>query len=134
VRLNRATLDVIKQSQIWNATLAFNYASFTVVNEKVGAVVAYGGAADYGSPAVGIMGDGVFYAPCTSTANANRYGDYLTVRQAIPNGFLFSATVYCVSPGPIFDPRYVLFGRTSDVNPVPISVAPRSPRSLALGR
>jgi hypothetical protein len=80
------------------------------------------------------MGDGVLYAPCNSTANASRYGDYSTVRQAWPNGYLFSATVYCVTPGPAFDPRYVLFGRSSDVNPLSISAAPPvSPAFLALG-
>ncbi len=134
VRLNRSDLHVIEQSQIWNDLLAFNYASFTAVNGKVGAALAYGGSADFGAPAVGIMGDGVFYAPCTSSANSSRYGDYSTVRQAWPNMYLFSATVYCAAAGG-FDERYLLFGRSDDVNPVVIgATAGSSPRRVALSR
>ena len=123
VRLNTADLRLIQQSQIWNPDIAFNYASFSVAWERVGAVVGFGGASDFGTPAVGIMGDGVFHAPCISAANAGRFGDYLTVRQAWPNSRLFSAFVYCVTAGPTFNPRYVLFGRSVDVNPIPIARA-----------
>ncbi len=134
VRLNHANLGVVEQSQIWNATLAFGYAAFANANNKVGVALAYGGGGLFGTPAVGIMGDHVVYPPCASTANASRFGDYTTIRQAFPNSGLFSATVYCVGPGPRFDPHYVLFGRSIDVNPPPISAVPgRKRRSLALG-
>jgi hypothetical protein len=121
VRLNTADLKLIEQRQIWNPDIAFNFASFAISWDRVGAVLGFGGAADYGTPAVGIMGDGVFYAPCISAANADRFGDYLTVRQAWPNSRLFSAFVYCVTAGPTFNPRYVLFGRSADRNVIPIA-------------
>jgi len=126
VRLKHSDFSVIEQIQIWNANFAFGYASFTVANGRVGVSLAFGGGGGgaYGTPAVGIMGDHVVYQPCTSTANAPRYGDYSTVRQAFPNGGLFSAEGYCVGAGQTFDPHYVLFGRSADVNPPPISVTP----------
>ncbi|MGA3846293.1 hypothetical protein ACI2UC_23655 [Ralstonia nicotianae] len=124
VRINHSNFSVIEQGQIWNQNFAFGYASFTAANLVVGVSLAYGGGGQYGTPAVGIIGDQVVYQPCTSSANAFRYGDYTTIRQASPNGALFSATAYCVSSGPTFDPRYVLFGRSADVNPPPIAARP----------
>lgn len=122
VRLRHSDLSVIEQTQIWNAGFAFGYASFTTnVNGAVGVSLGYGGGNFYGSPAVGFMGDGTVYSVCGSTANAGRYGDYATIREAFPNGALFSAEGYCVTPPGIqFHPHYVVFGRSGDVNPPPI--------------
>ncbi len=120
VRLDHDTYKVLEQTQIWNQDYAFGYASFDQTNNEVGMSLAYGGNGAYGTAAVGIFGDGVVYQACPSTANANRYGDYTTVRTASPNSGLYSAAVYCVSPGLTFDPRYILFGRSANVNPAPI--------------
>jgi hypothetical protein len=112
--------SVISQTQIWNPDFAFGYASFTMANSLIGVSLAYGGGGWYGSPAVGILGDGVFYSVCESSSNAGRFGDYATVRQALPGvGGLLSAEVYCRTPAD-FDPHYVLFGRSSDIDPPPI--------------
>lgn len=128
VRLNHSDLHVIEQTQIWNDAFAFGHASFTSANLRVGMALAYGGGPQYGTAAVGIFGDLVVYSPCSSAANSGRYGDYTTVRQASPNGALFSAEVYCVGAGPVNDPHYVLFGRSDDVNPPPIgAISPNAP-------
>jgi hypothetical protein len=127
VRLRTSDYKVLGQTQIWNPDFAFGYASFTLANSLVGVSLNFGGGTEYGSPAVGIFGDEVFYSVCDSTANASRFGDYATVRQAVPNGGLLSAQVYCVSKGPAFDARYVLFGRSADVNPPPIQLVKATP-------
>ncbi|HVS82165.1 MAG TPA: hypothetical protein VHE60_10565 [Pyrinomonadaceae bacterium] len=122
VRIRHSNFSVIEQTQLWNANFAFGLPSLTTsVNGVVGLSLAFGGGNFFGSPAVGIIGQGVVYSLCASSANAGRYGDYSAVRQAFANGDLFSAEGYCVTPGPRFDPHYVLFGRRADVNPAPIS-------------
>jgi hypothetical protein len=120
VRLDRSDFHVIEQSQIWNPDIAFGYASLTTnAAGLVGVSLAFGGGPYYGSGAFGILGDHVVYYPCLSTTNAGRYGDYTTVRRASPNGLLFSGTGYCTEANG-FEPHYVLFGRSGDVNPPPI--------------
>jgi len=116
-RIRHSDFSLIQQTQIWNAGFAFGYASFTAnANNLVGVSLAFGGGGFFGSPAVGIMGDGVVFPLCISSANAFRYGDYATVRQAFPNDALFAAEGYCVNPqDPRFDPHFVVFGRSGDV-------------------
>ena len=87
-------------------------------SNAIGISLAFGGGKYFGSPAVGMLGDGVLYTPCLSNANAGRYGDYSTVRAAFPNSSLYSAVGYCFIGK--FDSHYLLFGRSADVNPEPI--------------
>jgi hypothetical protein len=119
VRINPSNYKVIEQTQIWNPDIAFGYASFDATNMEVGMSLAFGGGGFFGTSAVGIFGDGTVFQVCSSSANAGRFGDYTTVRTSWPNNGLYSATVYCTSPGPTFDPHYVLFGRSAAVNPPP---------------
>ena len=113
-----SNFSLVQQTQIWNSNIAFGFASLiTNSNNTVGISLAFGGGSFFGTPAMGILGDLSVFAPCQSTSNAGRYGDYSTVRDAFPNPLLFSAAGYCVSPNSQFDPHYVLFGRAGDVNP-----------------
>lgn len=122
-RIRHSDFSLIEQTQIWNATIAFGYASITTsANGLIGLSLAFGGGGYYGSPAVGIVGDGIVYAPCVSGGNAFRYGDYTTIREAYPNGALFSAVGYCTTFQSGYDPHYVLFGRSADVSPQPITM------------
>ena len=58
-----------------------------------------------------------------SDAALSRWGDYVTVRQASQRSTLYAATGYSVlknvppSSGTRFNPRYILYGRSSDVSP-----------------
>ena len=121
VRLDRNSYEVLGQTQIWHPDLSFGYASFALANFEVGMAIAWGGGGiAYGTSGVGFLGDYELYPVCDSSANASRYGDYLTIRTASPDGGLFSAAVYCTTQGPRFDPRYVLFGRSAAVNRPPV--------------
>ena len=59
----------------------------------------------------------------SSTASGVRWGDYITARQASPQTSLFAGFGYAtlldttVTAGLRFDPFYVLFGRSSIINP-----------------
>jgi hypothetical protein len=122
-RIRHSDFSLIQQTQIWNSTIAFGYASITTsANGLIGLSLGFGGGGYYGSPAVGILGDGKLYAPCVSGGNAFRYGDYATVREAYPNGALFSAVGYCTTAQRGYSPHYILFGRSADVNQQPISM------------
>ena len=122
VRIRHSNFSVIEQTQIWNANFAFGLPTLTTSSlGLVGISLAFGGGNFFGSPAVGVLGQGVVYSLCTSSANAGKYGDYSAIRQSFPDGALFAAEGYCVTPGPTFDPHFVLFGRRADVNPAPIS-------------
>jgi hypothetical protein len=118
-RIRHSDFSVLDQTQIWNADVAFGFAALTTNSSNaIGISLAFGGGKYFGSPAVGVLGDGVLYTPCLSNANAGRYGDYSTVRAAFPNSSLYSAVGYCFIGK--FDPHYLLFGRSADVNPEPI--------------
>ncbi|MBI3805088.1 MAG: hypothetical protein HY282_15165 [Nitrospirae bacterium] len=127
VKINGNNFSVIEQTQVWNPDHAFAYPSLaTNLGAEVGIALAWGGGNKFeASSAVGILGDFVVWAPRISDASNNRWGDYLTVRQAGPNPNLFSALVYNIvnntppATGTRFDPRYILFGRQSVVFPPP---------------
>ena len=131
LQIEITTFSKTKQWQIWNPDHAFAYPSLaTNVADEVGIALAWGGGKKYyASTAVGILGDFVVWyseasdaTDATNTgANSNgRWGDYVTCRQADPNGNLYSGTGYAVikktppATGTQFNPRYVLFGRQSD--------------------
>jgi hypothetical protein len=122
LHVRHSNFSVIQQTQIWNDKFAFGLPELTTAQNGVVAMsLAFGGGNFFGSPAVGLLGQGVVHSLCSSTANDTRFGDFSSVRQAFPTGALFQAEGYCVSPGPTYDPHFVLFGRRGDVNPGPIS-------------
>jgi hypothetical protein len=121
----------IEQAQVWNADIAFAYPSLTTnSNNEVGISLAWGGGKSYGSHAVGILGDFVFWfgeaSDRTSTVlTPTRFGDYLHVRLAHPDTRFFSAFGYVVrndstlTPPERADYLYVEFGREA-IAPPPI--------------
>ena len=131
LQIDTTTFTKTKQWQIWNPNHAFAYPSLaTNTAGEVGICLAWGGGNKYyASFAVGILGDFVVWysqasdaTDATNTAaNSNgRWGDFVTCRQAHPNGSLYSGTGYAVikntapATGTQFNPRYILFGRQTD--------------------
>ena len=104
----------IQQVQIWNSGFAFGYPALATnaCSGEVGLSLTIGGGGSYENHAVGFWGDFVVYTTTNSSSGANRFGDYLGIRQ---NGFAnFSATGYGLSTvkGSMqSDVRYVVFGR-----------------------
>jgi hypothetical protein len=110
----------VDQMQVWNPDHAYAYASLTTNSDnEVGISLAWGGAASYGSHAVGILGDFVVWYGDTSdvtfirelldekgnvvkdasgnpVADETRFGDYLHVRLAYPDTRYFGAFGYAV--------------------------------------
>ena len=117
----------VEQTQIWNPDIAFCYPSLTTNSQgEVGVSLAWGGGTNFGSHAVGILGDFVVWfqepSQMTSTfvdpsdkATKSRFGDYLHVRLAYPDTTYFSAFGYAVlkaSDGSATrDSLYIEFGR-----------------------
>jgi hypothetical protein len=119
--------SVTNQWQIWNPDHAFAYPCLaTNTNQEIGISLGWGGNKQFfANHAVGILGDFVVWYAEASDAAISRWGDYVTVRQASPKGTLYAAVGYAVlrntppATGTRFNPRYVLFGRASDVTPPP---------------
>jgi hypothetical protein len=122
---------LIEQAQVWNADIAFAYPSLTTnSNNEVGISLAWGGGKNFGSHAVGILGDFVLWfgeaSDRTSTAaTPTRFGDYLHVRLAHQDTRFFSAFGYAVRNDSTFTPPeradylYVEFGREA-IAPSPL--------------
>ena len=114
----------IDQFAIWNNDYAFAYPALaTNDRSEVGIALGWGGSAFNASSAVGILGDFVVWYPELSDASTQRWGDYVTVRQASPQTGMFAGFGYAIlkdtttTVGVKFDPYYILFGRNSIVNP-----------------
>jgi len=148
VKINDTDFSLIDQVQIWNPDHAYAYPNLAGNTQgEVGVSLAWGGGStsSYGSHAVGIIGDFVVWYPeaseltlqrqvLDSTGNPvvdsagnpvmqTRWGDYVTVRRALPNGRLFGGFGYAVLKDASVtgkpDPYFILFGRNSAVNPGP---------------
>ena len=122
VRVDPVDFSLIEQDQIWNPDYAFAYPALTTNSaNEVGVAVAWGGGSFDENSAVGIFGDGILYSTGTSDTSGTRWGDFITVRQHFPNTQLYSAETYSTKLGSEggFEPHYVLFGRSSAVNPPP---------------
>jgi len=113
-----------QQVQIWNSDYAFAYPALAInaCTGEVGMSFEYGGNGKYyENHVVGFWGDYVAYITTGSDKGTDRFGDYVTIRQATPTqanpGNLFAAFgwgVNVVPPpgmGTNTDVRYVLFGR-----------------------
>ena len=127
VQIDTSNWSVTKQWQIWNSNFAFAYPCLaTNANQEIGISLGWGGNTFFANHAVGILGDFVVWYSELSDAAISRWGDFVTVRQASPRTTLYAATGYSVlkntppATGTRFNPRYVLFGRASEVNPIPI--------------
>jgi len=112
------TLDLIKQWQIWNPDFVFGYpALYTNTCGDVGIAVAFGGGKFNPSSAVGIAdSNGVLtqtvYYPELSDVCADRFGDYLTVRQGEGAGYVgFIFAGKSIGGGAERRPRFLEFGR-----------------------
>jgi hypothetical protein len=113
----------IRQVQIWNKNYAFAYPALATnaCTDEVGLSFEFGGGGNYENHVVGFWGDFVAYITTGSNIGTERFGDYVTIRQAPPTetdrGNLFTAFGYGLNAlpppgsGTTTDIRYVLFGR-----------------------
>ncbi len=112
-----------QQVQIWNNGYAFAYPALSTnaCTGEVGMSFEYGGNGNYENHVVGFWGDFIAYVTSSSDVGTNRFGDYVTIRQAPVTdanpGNLFAAFGYGLNQVPApgtgtnTDLRYVLFGR-----------------------
>jgi hypothetical protein len=113
-----------QQMQIWNNDYAFAYPALATnaCTGEVGLSFEYGGNNTYyENHVVGFWGDFIAYITTGSDVGTNRFGDYVTIRQAPPTdadpGNLFAAFGYGLNKVPApgtgtnTDVHYVLFGR-----------------------
>ena len=114
----------IDQFAIWNNDYAFAYPALATNDRaEVGIALGWGGKTFNANSAVGILGDFVVWYPELSDASTQRWGDYITARQASPQTGMFAGFGYAIlkdattTAGVKFDPFYILFGRNSIVNP-----------------
>jgi hypothetical protein len=115
VTLDRSkNFALTQQVQIWNSGFAFGYPALATnqCSGEIGLSLTIGGGGSYENHAVGFWGDFVVYTTTNSSSGANRWGDYMTIRQ---NGFTnMSAMGYglsTVNQAMQSDVRYVIFGR-----------------------
>lgn len=90
----------------------------------MGIALGWGGTKTFNAnSAVGILGDFVVWYPELSDASTQRWGDYITARQASHQAGMFAGFGYAIlkdsttTAGVKFDPFFILFGRSSIVNP-----------------
>ena len=119
--------NLTQQVQIWNNSYAFAYPALATnaCSGEVGLSFEYGGNGNFENHVVGFWGDFIAYIMSASNVGTNRFGDYVTIRQAPLSernpGNLFTAFGYglnTVPPpgvGTNTDVHYVLFGRPAGV-------------------
>ena len=133
-RIDSQNLTLLENINIFDSDSATCYAALsTNVNDEVGVSYMIGGGSRFPAHVVGILtgarkdvlvsaGD---RGPLPNANNGNgEWGDYLTVRPVFPDRKLFAATGYTLQGAGDGDgsnrdatPRFVTFGRTSDVGP-----------------
>ena len=125
VQLNRSNnFQKDQQVQIWNSDYAFAYPALATnaCTGEVGLSFEYGGNNKYyENHVVGFWGDFIAYITTGSDKGTNRFGDYVSIRQATPTpdnpGNLFAAFGFGIKKvpqpriGTTTDVRYVVFGR-----------------------
>ncbi len=123
VSLDRSNnFNATQQVQIWNNSYAFAYPALATnaCTGEIGLSLQYGGGTNYEDHVVGFWGDYVVYTTANSNTGANRYGDYVTIRQDHTRGLssaYFDALGYGLDTGSApgsttqTDLRYVVFGR-----------------------
>lgn len=133
-RLDAKTLTLIDNVNVFNSTSATAYPALaTNENDEVGISYMVGGGPLNPSHAVGILtgtrrdlivSNGDRGPLSDDNTGKGEWGDYLTLRRAFPNQKLFAATGFTMKgPGDSSNrdctPRFVVFGRSSDVGVVP---------------
>src|SRR5262249_19449769 len=124
--------NVTQQVQIWNSNYAFAYPALATnaCTSEIGLSFEFGGGGNYENHVVGFWGDFVAYITTGSDVGTNRFGDYVSIRQAPSTdanpGNLFTAFGYGLNTAPgtgtTTDVHYVLFGRpASSCDPQPKS-------------
>ena len=124
VTLDRSNnFSKVQQVQVWNNDYAFAYPAFATnaCTGEVGMSFEFGGNGNYENHVVGFWGDFVAYVTTGSNTGTDRFGDYVTIRQAPATesnpGNLFTAFGFGVNSAPPpatgkqSDIHYVLFGR-----------------------
>jgi hypothetical protein len=124
VALDRSNnFNKIQQVQIWNNSYAFGYPALSTnfCTGEIGISFEYGGNGNYENHVVGFWGDYVAYITTGSDVGTDRYGDYVTIRQApltdSDPGNLFTAFGFGINKvappgsGSNTDVHYILFGR-----------------------
>ena len=128
-RINSSDMTLIEDINLWDADSAICYAALgTNSNNEVGVSYMIGGGNRFPSHAVGILTGtrrDVIVAEGSRSPAADQFGrfewgDCLSVRRFFPKQKLFTATGYTLESGGAGNnkdstPRYVLFGRSSDV-------------------
>jgi hypothetical protein len=136
-RIDAGNLTLLENINIFDPDSAICYAALsTNANQEVGVSYMIGGGPRYPSHVVGIL---TGTRKDTIVASSDRgpladprtgkeeWGDYLTVRRMFPNQKLFAATGYTLKgagDGSNRDatPRFVVFGRAEDIQPLPPQV------------
>ncbi len=124
VALDRSNnFNKTQQVQVWNADYAFAYPALATnaCTGEVGMSFEFGGGGNYENHVVGFWGDFVAYITSASDLGTDRFGDYVSIRQAPPTnndpGNLMTAFGWGVNKaiapatGSRSDVHYVLFGR-----------------------
>ncbi len=117
--------ELVEQMTIWNEDFAFGYPCFaTNSDNEVGVALGWGGGGNRNAnSAVGFMGDYVVYFRDESTWTHTRWGDYVSVRQASPDGRVFAGFGYVIladaatTAGYRFEPYFVRFSRDNVITP-----------------
>jgi hypothetical protein len=139
-RIDSANLTLLEDINIFDPNSATAYGALSSnADDEVGISYMIGGSQQFPSHMVGILTgtrkDVLAAAGDRGTADG-QWGDFLTVRPLFPNRKLFVATGYTMKgagDGSNRDaiPRYVVFGRASDVSPVvgpgPVQPTPPTP-------
>ena len=119
------TYELVEQMTIWNPDFAFGYPCFaTNSDNEVGVALGWGGGGTRNAnSAVGFMGDYVVYFRDESTWTHTRWGDYVSVRRAAPDGRVFAGFGYVIladaatTAGYRFEPYFVRFSRDNVIIP-----------------
>jgi hypothetical protein len=119
-RIDSASFAVIDNVNLWDPSSAIAYPALAAnANGDVGASYMIGGGPKYPSPVVALLTGtqaNVITADGAHGPLGQEWGDYLTVRRNQPNAKTFAATGYTLNGTGSQDgnPRFVLFGRSSD--------------------
>jgi hypothetical protein len=147
-KIDADAINLVSELDIWNSAFAFATPGLNwrpnSGKDEVAISLATGGGGSYADNAVGFLGDFVVYVTTSSNATQSnatptvRYGDYFHVRNAfgpvVPDagqGVGYSTLAYavtqavtgntCAVSGCNVGLQFVLFGRNSDLFPVPSS-------------
>lgn len=121
-RLDATTLAVLDNPNVWDPTVAIQYAALdSNASGEIGISYMFGGGGSFPSHAVGFLTGAATHVTTVTGAHGpseQRWGDYLTIRRHHPDDKLFVATGYTLQRGSgrqDGEPRFILFGRAGDL-------------------